>query len=874
MPGSEVALESSLTLRAHVESCARCTVSMKMLATGSKPIVEPDASAAMTSVASAVGDGHDIYFWGGELGRGGMGSVFAGRDLRSGREVALKVLLTKDRSQEERLRKEAMLAAKLSHPAILPVYELGRDSDGALYVAMRRIVGATLETSLSGNLSDRLRLLKNVATAADAVHHAHQRGIIHRDITPANILVTSFGDTQIIDWGLGKRLDELEATPTARADIVDVIAVEKTHAGAVMGTAQYMSPEQARGEPVDAKADIYALGAVLYRVVAGRPPYQEPTLFSLINAVRTRAPDAVVASEAAAPPQLIAIIDRAMARDANARYQTAAQFADDIRAFINDDLVAAWSLTRTQRLGRWLRRNRLTVIAALVISAVVVTAASVAASARYKARNHAQQQQARADDLLWYTLHDVHASLDSAGKLDTLDAIIHQVEQASSGEPRQPLAQAELRRAKSSLANQRGDSALASKLCDEALQLAATTIDANADLRWIENRASCLVQRGAIAATRNEPIAAQASFEAALQFQWQIMLRSGDPLLSPAVALQRLGDLVVTERPRDALVFYQRAAAMLRLMRAQHPANRLLQRDAIAVAVAIADAYNTSNEFAQAVEAYQAALQSGTAWFATNSANAVRDQAIILQRLSSIHRQLEHPEALRFARQAHAHWTQLAERDPSNLNRQEDLMISYRNLAEQLQTTDGLEAARGLRAAVAIGEKLVVADPARGRWQQTLFDLCYTQSEILSGQEDYVGARAALVRAGQVLTTQLALQPTAYPLIGRNALLHYQAAVLEINASAPLPLQAAKVAAWIVATHAAVRPDDQGRWGSILVEANVRLSDIEQRRSRRSAALAALRAAQQAAATIQPPNQLAPHWATEMQKLQRKMSRQ
>lgn len=104
-------------------------------------------------------------------------------------------------------------------------------------------------------------------------------------------------------------------------------------------------------------------------------------------------------------------------------------------------MVAAWSLTRTQRLGRWLRRNRLTVIAALVISAVVVTAASVAASARYKARNHAQQQQARADDLLWYTLHDVHASLDSAGKLDTLDAIIHQVEQASSGEPRQPLAQ-------------------------------------------------------------------------------------------------------------------------------------------------------------------------------------------------------------------------------------------------------------------------------------------------------------------------------------------------------------------------------------------------------------------------------------------------
>lgn len=114
---------------------------MKMLATGSKPIVEPDASAAMTSVASAVGDGHDIYFWGGELGRGGMGSIFAGRDLRSGREVALKVLLTKIAAKEERLRKEAMLAAKLSHPAILPVYELGRDSDGALYVAMRRMVG-------------------------------------------------------------------------------------------------------------------------------------------------------------------------------------------------------------------------------------------------------------------------------------------------------------------------------------------------------------------------------------------------------------------------------------------------------------------------------------------------------------------------------------------------------------------------------------------------------------------------------------------------------------------------------------------------------------------------------------------------------------
>jgi len=205
----------------------------------------------------------------GELAKGGIGRVLFARDLRLGRDVAIKELLPKHRDAARRFEREARITARLQHPGIIHVYEAGAWPGGEPFYAMPRVPGQSLDRAVASRttLADRLGLVANVIAVADALAYAHSEHVIHRDLKPANVLVGEFGETVVIDWGSAKDLGEEPAASSAAPG-----AADETASGGVVGTPAYMPPEQARGETVDARADVYAIGALLYKVLTGEAP--------------------------------------------------------------------------------------------------------------------------------------------------------------------------------------------------------------------------------------------------------------------------------------------------------------------------------------------------------------------------------------------------------------------------------------------------------------------------------------------------------------------------------------------------------------------------------------------------------------------------
>lgn len=212
----------------------------------------------------------------GEFARGGLGRILKVKDVRLGRIVALKEMLGDSAKAYARFAREALLTARLEHPAIVPIHEIGRWPSGEPFYAMKLVSGRSLREVIHATrtLGERLALLPNAIAVADAIAYAHSVGVLHRDLKPANVLVGAFGETVVIDWGLAKDVREAHGSSPADLDPALPDGDSLTVMGAVLGTPQYMPPEQARGLPVNERADVYALGALLYEVLAGAPPYQ------------------------------------------------------------------------------------------------------------------------------------------------------------------------------------------------------------------------------------------------------------------------------------------------------------------------------------------------------------------------------------------------------------------------------------------------------------------------------------------------------------------------------------------------------------------------------------------------------------------------
>ena len=340
--------------------------------------------AAPDAPASGQADGlpsvpREAYTVWGEVAQGGIGRVLRARDRRLDRPVAIKELLVWNEAQEQRFVREALLTARLQHPAIVPIYEAGRWPAGAPFYAMKLVSGRTLAELIAARplFRERLALLPHVITAAQAVAYAHSRRIIHRDLKPANVLVGEFGETVVIDWGLAKDLAREDEPPAPQAPRA---GKGLTLQGAVMGTPAYMPPEQAAGATVDERADVYALGAMLYHVLAAVPPYDDAPWDRLLEQIVAGPPRRIEQLAPRLSDELAAIVNKAMARDAADRYRTAEEMADDLERLQAGQIVAAHTYSARHLLLRFWRRHRtaLSITAAALVSiAGVVTAAFI-----------------------------------------------------------------------------------------------------------------------------------------------------------------------------------------------------------------------------------------------------------------------------------------------------------------------------------------------------------------------------------------------------------------------------------------------------------------------------------------------------------------
>ncbi|MFT4975036.1 MAG: WD40 repeat protein, partial [Myxococcota bacterium] len=309
------------------------------------------------------------YTRGTVLGEGGMGTVYLAEDPRLRRQVALKEARGHAHGPAAlRLRREARITASLDHPNIVPVYDTGIDDEGRPWYAMRVVRGRSLAVVLreSRDLPARMRLLRAFLAACEGIAYAHHRGIIHRDIKPDNILLGPFGETQVMDWGLARPVGREGSDWDAVLSGTDATAV-----GAVLGTPAYMSPEQASGDLVDQRSDVWSLGICLFELVTGARPFQGPTQDILAQILTTPLP-APQSISPEIPPELCAIIAQATARSPADRYPSARELSFDLEAWLDGRRVTAHRYTAVDELMRTLTRFRRTVLAVGVVGAVAL----------------------------------------------------------------------------------------------------------------------------------------------------------------------------------------------------------------------------------------------------------------------------------------------------------------------------------------------------------------------------------------------------------------------------------------------------------------------------------------------------------------------
>ncbi len=410
------------------------------------PRLRPDLDADTHVPRHAGGDLPQVpgYIVEGELGHGGMGVVYRAWHLRLHRRVALKMLLAGRHAQpaeRERFLREAQAVAGLRHPNIVQVYEAG-DVDGQSYFTMELVEGGSLAQQIQGVPQPVRKAAVLVATLADAVHAAHKSGIVHRDLKPGNVLLTADGTPKVTDFGLARHVQD---------------GGELTLSGAPVGTPSYMAPEQAQGrkDAIGPATDVYALGATLYELLTGRPPFRAETATATLQQVLADEPVPPARLNPQVPCDLQTVCLKCLEKDPARRFASAAALADDLRRFERGEPIEAQPTGRLERAAKWARRRP---AAAVLLAAGVLMFAGVTAAAVWyagdRARLHYEEQfraaevqnrsrevnreANRALDQAELHLKDLHARLDDPlrvhellSDIDHWQSMVEQARQAS-----------------------------------------------------------------------------------------------------------------------------------------------------------------------------------------------------------------------------------------------------------------------------------------------------------------------------------------------------------------------------------------------------------------------------------------------------------
>jgi serine/threonine-protein kinase len=276
------------------------------------------------------------YHLGSRLGAGGMGEVVLASDQQIGREVAIKRMLNASPALEARFLREARIQGRLEHPAIVPVHELSTDADGRPFFVMKRISGTTLADTLADTDAkfSRQKLLRAFADVCLAVEFAHSRGIVHRDLKPANIMLGDFGEVYVLDWGIARIVGDADDDI---ASTIQKAGPEMTEIGAVIGTLGYMSPEQLRGQPIDGRSDVFALGCILFEIIGGKPllPRTLDALEEAFSTIVRRASGRARIRDV--PPELVALCVEATHLDVERRLPSARVLGESVEKFLDGD---------------------------------------------------------------------------------------------------------------------------------------------------------------------------------------------------------------------------------------------------------------------------------------------------------------------------------------------------------------------------------------------------------------------------------------------------------------------------------------------------------------------------------------------------------
>jgi tetratricopeptide (TPR) repeat protein len=829
--------EARRAIDAHLDGCPDCLAVVAVLVHAS-PRAHAGADLASPQVLA---DGGPRYVLGRELARGGMGRIVAAHDRLLDRPVALKLLRARDPALAPRFLRERLITARLQHPAIVPIYDAGTLDGGEPFFAMRMVNGQTLDRAATeaATLEDRLRLMPAVIGVVDAVAYAHGEGVIHRDLKPQNVLVGSFGEVVVLDWGIARvdrgvsavDSDQLPLAPAPRPGS----DTEMTRAGEVLGTLAYMAPEQADGDPVDARADVYGLGAILFQVITGEPPRaaiaQEPVADHL-----ARFP--------ALPPELAAIVQRAMAPTPADRYASARELAEDLKRWQAGRMVKAHEYTPRQLVRRWFRKHRTKLAVAAAAGAVAIVFGTVGVwrivverSVAEAAQARAEAQRAAAEDLNAFVLGDLRERLDRVGRLDALQGVAGAVLDYEARTPTPDGADGWLQRsAAASLAGEVAYAAAEFRAAETAYERALAAADQAARFApgTAADAARCEAQigLGEVHLARGEVDRARATFAscAALsagstrpelrELQVTAGLNLGGIALSDGdlAGARRIFDEVLPvaeERVRAAgpadeanheLIFLRiermhlflavgsapevatEAAAALRVAEAHHaarPDDVSAHSDLASAREAVGIGAYAAGDPVAAEAAFRAALADSRAIAAREPTHAERqrDVGIVLDRLALLKGEAgDLPAALELQDESVAIAERLVALEPANTTWQRDLALSLLAAGGFLTLSGRVDEARPrLHRAIELFEQLLdrVEEPAQ--IEQSLGVALGNLGALETHAGDRRAATAALERSIELLTAELARAGTPKARVDLATALSYLAEVEPIG---------------------------------------------------------------------------------------------